>query len=105
MYIGRVENIIGNKEAVERLFHHSEIKNSDVQHLAGVLAVKEAFFKALKKKPRWLDVELKKGGNGEPFLKLKPSVENSIKELDVSISHEKDYAVAQVVLKKKPENV
>lgn len=69
------------------------------EYLAGRFAAKEAFSKALGTgfggKLSFLDIEIEKDKNGKPFIS-KPLNEG----VHLSISHSKEYAVAQVVIEK-----
>jgi holo-[acyl-carrier protein] synthase len=69
------------------------------EFLAGRFAAKEAFSKAvgtgIGEKLSFLDIEIEKDERGKPFIK-KPIKEG----VHLSISHSKEYAVAQVVIEK-----
>lgn len=68
-----------------------------VEFLAGRFAAKEAYSKAIGtgigKELSFQDIEIAKDERGKPFI-IKP-VKNRI---HLSISHSKDYAVAQVII-------
>jgi holo-[acyl-carrier protein] synthase len=77
------------------------------QSLAGFFAAKEAFFKATQVWPGWHDVWVKHDENGRPYfgLHLKDTEKLRAKGIDLTkcrvsltISHEKEYAVAVVVV-------
>ncbi len=95
VYIPKIEKIIENK-AVNKIFSKKELKIINAEHLAGIFALKEAFFKALSIKPKWLAVEVTNKRNGEP--KINISKELNVNPIDVSysISHENEYAIANV---------
>ena len=82
--------------AKQRVFSPKELENSNAEHLAGIFAAKEAFFKALEMNPKWLNIEVNYKENGKPYLNLLH--EYGISKMDLSISHDNDYAVASVVL-------
>jgi len=69
------------------------------EYLAGRFAAKEAFAKAvgtgLGGKLSFLDIEIEKNKSGKPFIS-KPFNEG----VHLSISHSKEYAVAQVIIEK-----
>lgn len=80
-------------------------KNSmKYQHFAARFAAKEAIFKAISEKMKnkyeitWTDVEIRNNEEGKPqvvFLK-----ENyNINQIDISISHVKEYAIAMCIVK------
>lgn len=70
-----------------------------IEFLAGRFAAKEAFSKAygtgIGKELSFLDIEIKTDGKGKPII-TKPLNEG----VHLSISHSKDYAVAQVIIEK-----
>ncbi len=77
------------------------------QHLAGRFGVKEAFLKAIGTGwgggIRWTDIEVTRNKNGSPEIKVYGVLEKilskkQVKDVLVSISHERDYAIAQVIL-------
>ena len=92
------------------LFTPSEIeyceskKNSKYYHYAGRFAAKEAIFKAvsslLKNKYdiSWKSAEVLNDKNGNPEIKFIDITFDKIKNIDISISHCKEYAVATVVV-------
>ena len=98
VYIPKIRKMIGNDALLKKFFHHKEL-SPDAQHLAGIIAAKEAFFKALGMVPKFDAIEIIYEASGRP--KIKPALEfKSYKSCDVSISHDKDYAIALVVMEK-----
>ena len=97
VHIPKIKRLMENDTAIRKIFHSNELKNLDAEHLAGIFAAKEAVFKALKKKPEWLSVELKYEDSGAPILNLSNDLAQKILHSDVSISHDEDYAIASVV--------
>jgi len=111
--VKRFDKFLENEAFLNKYFHKSEIDYvkskgvSAAQSLAGKFAAREAFFKALGTgfmgfSPRDICVDNNK--SGKPYITPNQSV---IKELDrlannwkihLSISHEKEYAIAQVIL-------
>ena len=105
------------KEAIERsgntfvnmIFTPDEInyceskKNAKYNHYAGRFAAKEAIFKAvsslLKNKfdISWHNAEVINDKNGNPIIRFLDIKFDNIKNIDISISHCKEYAVATVV--------
>ncbi|MFQ6079328.1 MAG: holo-ACP synthase [Thermodesulfobacteriota bacterium] len=84
-----------------------EGKSNPAQHFALRWAVKEAMFKALglglRREIKWTDIEVVNDRFGKPSLKVHNQAkgllsDRNIKTTFVSISHEKDYGIAQVVL-------
>ncbi len=97
VYIPSVASKLKNDAVLRKFFHAGEVRNGSMEHLAGVLAAKEAFFKALGIVPKFLDIELKYESGGRPYINAAPQWQ-LFKHCDVSISHDKDYAFAVVVI-------
>ncbi len=102
---------LSQPQLLERYFTTHEIK--DVQtsahpeaSLAARFAAKEAFGKALGSGLRGLplrDIEVQRGADGKPFLVLAGKAAEVLKRqkiahVHLSLSHEKEYAVAFVVM-------
>lgn len=97
---------------LNRVFTRNELDYSyshvlPYPHLAGRFGVKEAFLKAIGtgwgRGIGWTDIEVLRDETGKPKVILYGNLNNlilkkRIKEILVSISHERDYAIAQVVL-------
>ena len=80
-------------------------KNAKYQHYAGRFAAKEAIFKAVsellddKFEISWKDAEVLDDANGKPRITFtSKKLEEKIESIDISISHCKEYAVANVVI-------
>ena len=78
-------------------------------HLSGRFAVKEAVFKALgtgwRSGVRWTEIEVINDPRGKPMATVSGRVKQlmadlKVSEVFVSISHDTDYAVGQVILVK-----
>lgn len=82
-------------------------KGQKYQHYAARFAAKEAIFKALSEKLEnkfdinWLDAEIVNNTNGKPIVKFVNKQIKDLEGIDVSISHCKEYAVANVVVQYK----
>lgn len=96
VHIPRVQQLLSNQTALERIFTAKELKNKDPSHLAGILALKEAVFKALDRPPSWQEVEVSSSTTGRPIVSLSPSIKNA-SVMDASVSHEGGYAVGAVI--------
>ena len=94
-----------------RIYTEKEIKyceskkNAKYQHYAARFAAKEAIFKAVsglledKFSLSWKDAEIVNDENGKPEVKfLVDILDDKIENIDISISHCKEYAVANVVV-------
>lgn len=107
--ISRIENIIKTKgdKFYEKIFTLNEIdyiyfRNENPQTISGLFASKEAIAKLLGKGigiVNWKDIEILHDKYNKPYVKLYNEGENIRKELGIStiylsISHEKDYAIA-----------
>lgn len=80
-------------------------RNAKYQHYAGRFAAKEAIFKAVsellndKFEISWKDGEILNDENGKPRVTIKNrKLEEKIESIDISISHCKEYAVANVIV-------
>jgi holo-[acyl-carrier protein] synthase len=96
----------------EKEINYSKGKKFYYQHLAARFATKEAVLKALEGEGRrfmnWRDVEILNKKNGKPEIKLhghlkKLRTEKEIKNISVSISHTRSYAIANCVVIKNGE--
>lgn len=110
--IERVKNAIEETDGKlrDRVYTLAEVqycenkKAQKYQHYAGRFAAKEAVFKALsdtlnnKYEIEWKDIEIQNDDKGRPYVKLKEKFMLGIEDIDISISHCKEYAVATVVL-------
>lgn len=74
------------------------------QHYAARFAAKEAVFKAISKLLNnkfdisWKDIEIKNDENGRPYVELYCIEKQKIADIDISLSHIKDYAIAMVAV-------
>jgi len=88
---------------LRRVFTEEELENAQkrgglYQHLAGRFAAKEAVFKALGDKGlNWKDVEILNDIDGKPYCLI---LNRKIKRVQIyiSISHVKNYAVANAII-------
>ena len=90
-----------NTVFTENEIKYCESKNGQkYQHYAGRFAAKEAVYKALsnniKAPDEWKSIEILSEDNGRPKVNLKIEIEN-LESIDISLSHCKLYAVANVV--------
>lgn len=99
VHIPRIEKLIEKSSALNKLFSKKELKIPTPQHLAGIFALKEAFFKALKTKPKWLAIEITNKKNGEPNINLSNEIEiKDLIDISYNISHDNEYAIANVII-------
>ena len=115
--IERIKAIIEDKKTgntfIEKIFTKKEIeyceskKNQKYQHYAARFAAKEAAFKAISEQIEnkyaidWKDIEIINDKQGRPKLNLIGIDLDNIEDIDLSISHCKEYAVANVTLLRK----
>ena len=91
---------------LNRVFTSDELINAKTrgslyQHLAGRFAAKEAVFKALgDENLNWQDVEILNDQQGKPACKFLNAKGKGM-DVIVSISHVKNYAVANAIITKK----
>ncbi len=95
---------------LKRVFTDKEIefceskKAQKYEHYAARFAAKEAAFKAIswilndKYSVTWKDFEVENDKNGRPILNIYNMDLKSIESIDISLSHCKNYAVANVVI-------
>lgn len=111
--ISRIKESIEDDEREmfkNRVFTEKEIeyceskKKQKYQHYAARFAVKEATFKALSEKIpdkfsiEWKNIETINDEQGRPQINLTKIDNTDIENIDVSISHCREYAVANVVV-------
>lgn len=110
--VQRFEKWVSNHDIIKRFYHPIEIKENGTfkhlcEHYAVRFAAKEAFSKALGIGITGFelkDVYIENNNNGKPFLKVQKSAEKKLIDLfgeckiHVSLSHEKEYAIAFVII-------
>ena len=84
---------------------YCESKNvTKYEHYAARFAGKEAMFKAASKflkdkyALKWQDMEILNDSNGRPYVTLTEGIIKENIEIDISLSHIKDYAIANCVI-------
>ena len=110
--ISRVRESIENigQSFLNRIYTKREIDycesrgKSKYEHYAARFAVKEAVFKAIsemiddKYSITWKDIETVNDDQGRPKVEILLTNNRKIENIDVSISHCKEYAIANVVV-------
>lgn len=110
--IDRIKESIENigEKFLKRVFTDKEIeycesiKSQKYQHYAGRFAAKEAAFKAVSKQLEdkysvcWKDFEVVNDKQGRPQINLLNINTEKIESIDISISHCKTYAIANVTV-------
>lgn len=110
--VDRVRTSIENvgEKFLKKVFTDNEIryceskKTQKYQHYAGRFAAKEAVFKAISRQLEdkysvcWKDVEVENDNQGRPSVNLFNVDMKKIENIDISISHCKSYATANVVI-------
>lgn len=101
VYIPRFKKMLEETPSLyEKIFTAYELKDKSTDHLAGIYAAKEAAQKALSlPSGSWHEIEVQKLSNGAPKLLLSSSIKLSSDQVDLSISHDEDYAIAIVVMR------
>lgn len=106
--ISRIKNAIETKKEkfLNKVYTNREIKycnsksKSKYQHFAARFAAKEAVYKtissSINKPINWKEIEILNEDNGKPFVILKTKIEN-LEKIEISISHCKEYAVANAI--------
>lgn len=99
-----------NKIFTPREIKYANSRRFSHQHLAARFAAKEAVVKAFgepRKFPiRWTDVEVLNDKEGKPVIEfygdaLKMKKKKKIRDIIVSMSHSKNYAIANVIILRK----
>lgn len=115
--IKRIEESIQDEKTgkafIKRVYTEKEIeyceskKSQKYQHYAVRFAAKEAAFKAISEQLKdkysitWRDIEITNDKQGRPRLFLTGVDLENIEDIDLSMSHCKQYAVANVTLLRK----
>ena len=98
------------EQFLNKIYTQDEIKYCEskgkqkYQHYAARFAVKEAAFKAVSESIKdkysicWKDFETKNDENGRPNVNILCINTKKIENIDISISHCKQYAIANVVV-------
>ena len=110
--ISRVKESIENlKDSfLNKIYTKEEIKYCEskgkqkYQHYAARFAAKEAAFKAISEELQdkydlsWKDYEIINDESGKPHMNINYVPDNNIENIDVSLSHCREYAVANVTI-------
>ena len=107
--VSRVEKILNSKNKdrfLNKIFSDKEISNSEKkysqsQYFSGRFAAKEAIKKALSSYnrnsiPTFKSLEILNTDNGKPYVSIKSKQQSDI---DISIAHDGNYAIAFCVVK------
>lgn len=99
------ESFINRIYTPEEIKYCESKKEAKYQHYAARFASKEAIFKAIsellndKYDVSWNELEVLKRADGKPFVNIKQKeICDKIESIDISISHCKEYATANVTL-------
>ncbi len=109
--IERIKNAIDEEKTdfLNKIYNQNEIeycegkKYMKYQHYAVRFAAKEAIFKAISNKLKdkfsvsWKDVEVINDKNGRPMVRFINKKVEDLESIEISMSHCKEYAVANVV--------
>jgi len=116
--IKRIENIVKKwgDNFICRVFTHlekeyCEKKGNKYQSYAGKFAAKEALLKALGLGLRgvnWKEIEISNNEFGQPIMKTSGKLKmiaskKGVSKYFITISHTKDYAIAEVILENPPD--
>ena len=110
--ISRVKESIEstNKKICEKVYHEKRRENCETkkmqkyQHYAARFSAKEAVFKAVsdelenKFQINWKDIEILNDEKGRPYVNILNNKIQNIEDIDISLSHCKEYAIANVVV-------
>lgn len=101
VYIPRIKKIMSDENIIRKVFNHIELERFEPEHLAGIFAAKEAVLKTLgiSPIPAMQNVTILYEQSGRPYVKLSEDISpQNFYTLDVSISHDTDYAFAVAIL-------
>lgn len=110
--ISRVKNAIDNTKErfIHEIYTSREIEycesrgNAKYEHYAVRFAAKEAVFKAIshilenKYSINWQNAQILNDENGRPYVEFIDKEFEQIENIDISLSHCKEYAIANVVI-------
>ena len=113
----RLKKLVKNKNFISRVFTRNEQKNSNklknkINYYSKRFAAKEAFSKAtgfgISKNLSFKDIEIKNNKKGKPLIKLNKSTLTYLKKklnvksfkINLSLSDEKIYSIAYVIIEK-----
>lgn len=111
--VSRIEDAIENLEDkfLNRVYTKKEIEycnsknNMKYQHFAVRFAAKEAIFKAVSESLEektdivWTNIEILNNKAGRPYVSfINCDMEEKIENIDISLSHIKEYAIANCVV-------
>ena len=113
----RLKRLIKNKSFIERIFTNYEQKSSKtlknkLNYYSKRFAAKEAFSKAtglgISKNLHFKNIEIKKNNKGKPSININKLTKNYLKKkfkvksfkTKLSISDEKNYSIAYVIIEK-----
>tara|TARA_B100000530_G_scaffold135940_1_gene84907 strand:- start:512 stop:898 length:387 start_codon:yes stop_codon:yes gene_type:complete len=114
----RIKNSIKNKDFINRVFTLNEINNSKkltnkINYFAKRFAAKEAFVKALgegfRNNINFNDIEITNDNKGKPIINVSNNIKKFLKkkfksskyQIFLSLSDEKKYSIAYVIINKK----
>ena len=102
VYIPKFEKTLRSSTEyfAQNVFWPEELEYARVQRLAGIFATKEATIKALGMLPgKWREIRVAYKETGKPYLAKFPHERKSKKRWkhELSISHDRDYAIANVI--------
>ena len=114
----RIKNLVKNKDFINRVFTLNEINNSKkltnkINYFAKRFAAKEAFVKALgegfRNNINFNDIEITNDNKGKPIINISNNVKKFLKkkfksskyQIFLSLSDEKKYSIAYVIINKK----
>ncbi|MDR2941832.1 MAG: holo-ACP synthase [Treponema sp.] len=114
VYVKRMEHWVTDRKILEKFFHHDEVAyviargNGAALSLAARFAAKEAFGKALGtglSNITLKDIMVINNDNGRPEIKLFNTAQIALEKTGsnrahISLTHERDSAIAMVVLEK-----
>ena len=110
--VGRIQEAIERQKEkfLQHIYTQNEISYCEktgkmkYQHYAARFAAKEAIYKAISNKINngigdiWTKIEIQTNKNGKPTANLEKLQLQNIESMDLSLSHLKEYAIANFVI-------
>lgn len=103
--IEKLDSKFLNEVYTRKEIEYCESKNAmKYEHYAARFAAKEAVYKAVSKflenkyDLKWKDIEIQNDNNGRPYVILNDTKIKENLEIDISLSHIKDYAISNCII-------
>ena len=96
--VQRILYLMENKESLHQTFTSQELTLLRANHLAEILAIKQAVLQTINSPAHFLDMHVSWNNKKQVILNLQPDLAAQIKEYQIASSHDGEYAVAFVTI-------